>query len=106
MTAAGVDGVTAAAAPSSTLHPAGWAQSPQHAAQLITAGSACPVCTSCPDEPACPCPSPQPLVPNWLQVSELMQRFAEGDGEKEAPVHALKKALQLVAADCHASYAR
>jgi hypothetical protein len=35
-----------------------------------------------------------------------MQRFAEGDGEKEAPVHALKKALQLVAADCHASYAR
>lgn len=40
------------------------------------------------------------------QVSELIERFAEGNAEREAPVHALKKALQLVAADCHASYAR
>lgn len=40
-----------------------------------------------------------------LKVSELIERFAEGSGEREAPVHALKKALQLVAADCHASYA-
>jgi hypothetical protein len=41
-----------------------------------------------------------------LQVSELIERFAEGSAEREAPLHALKKALQLVAADCHASYAR
>jgi hypothetical protein len=41
-----------------------------------------------------------------VQVSELIERFAEGSAEREAPVHALKKALQLVATDCHASYAR
>jgi hypothetical protein len=41
-----------------------------------------------------------------MQVSELIERFAEGSAEREAPLHALKKALQLVAADCHASYAR
>ncbi|KAF6253683.1 hypothetical protein COO60DRAFT_397163 [Scenedesmus sp. NREL 46B-D3] len=40
-----------------------------------------------------------------LKVSELIERFAEGSAEREAPVHALKKALQLVATDCHASYA-
>lgn len=40
------------------------------------------------------------------QVSELIERFAEGNSEREAPVHALKKALQLIASDCHASYAR
>jgi hypothetical protein len=43
---------------------------------------------------------------NCVQVSELIERFAEGSAEREAPVHALKKALQLVATDCHASYAR
>jgi len=41
-----------------------------------------------------------------LQVSELIEKFAEGNADREAPVHALKKALQLVANDCHASYAR
>jgi hypothetical protein len=41
-----------------------------------------------------------------LQVSELIEKFAEGNADREAPVHALKKALQLVASDCHASYAR
>ncbi|WIA38873.1 hypothetical protein OEZ86_002148 [Tetradesmus obliquus] len=40
-----------------------------------------------------------------LKVSQLIERFAEGSAEREAPVHALKKALQLVATDCHASYA-
>jgi hypothetical protein len=43
----------------------------------------------------------------YLQVSQLIERFADGDGDtKDAPVHALKKALQLIATDCHASYAR
>lgn len=41
-----------------------------------------------------------------MQVSELIERFADGSADREAPVHALKKALQLVATDCHASYAR
>eukprot|EP00775_Hariotina_reticulata_P001838 gene1838-2170_t len=40
-----------------------------------------------------------------LKVSELIEKFAEGNADREAPVHALKKALQLVATDCHASYA-
>lgn len=50
-----------------------------------------------------------PLISQCMlcsQVSELIERFAEGSAEREAPVHALKKALQLVATDCHASYAR
>jgi len=45
-------------------------------------------------------------LPLPLQVSALIERFAEGSAEREAPLHALKKALQLVATDCHASYAR
>jgi len=40
------------------------------------------------------------------QVSELIGRFTEGSGERDAPVHALRKALHLIAADCKASYAR
>ncbi|KIZ00957.1 Serine/threonine-protein kinase ppk16 [Monoraphidium neglectum] len=38
-------------------------------------------------------------------VSQLLGRFTEGSGERDAPVHALRKALHLIAADCNASYA-
>lgn len=58
-------------------------------------------CSTC-----CPATCAAVLFWLWPQVSELIERFAEGSAEREAPLHALKKALQLVAADCHASYAR
>ncbi|KIY95610.1 hypothetical protein MNEG_12351 [Monoraphidium neglectum] len=44
-------------------------------------------------------------VSDRARVSELIGRFTEGSGEREAPVHALRKALFLIAADCKASYA-
>ena len=40
------------------------------------------------------------------QVSELIGRFTDGSSERAAPVHALRKALGLIAADCKAAYAR
>lgn len=47
-----------------------------------------------------------PTMTRSPQVSELIGRFAEGTAEREAPIHALRKALHLVAADCKAAYVR
>jgi len=50
------------------------------------------------------------LPPNALtsspQVSELIGRFTEGAADREAPIHALRKALQLITSDCKAAYGR
>lgn len=41
-----------------------------------------------------------------LQVSTLIQKFAEGRSERTTPVQAVRRALNLVTADCRAKYAR
>lgn len=41
-----------------------------------------------------------------LQVSSLIQRFAEGRSERTTPVQAVRRSLNLVITDCQAKYAR
>lgn len=41
-----------------------------------------------------------------MQVSALIQKFAEGRSERTTPVQAVRRSLNLVTADCHAKYAR
>ena len=41
-----------------------------------------------------------------IRISCLMQRFSEGRNERTTPVHVLRRVLDLVVADCHASFAR
>ena len=40
------------------------------------------------------------------QISTLMQKFAEVRNERTTPVQVLRRVLDLVVADCHASFAR
>ncbi len=59
-----------------------------------------------PPRPALTPHSPPCGPPCMRQVSELIGRFTEGSADRDAPIHALRKALQLIAADCKAQYAR
>ncbi len=41
----------------------------------------------------------------YPQISTLMQKFAEVRNERTTPVQVLRRVLDLVVADCHASFA-
>lgn len=38
------------------------------------------------------------------QMSSLMQSFAEARSERTTPIQVVKRVLDLLAADCHASF--
>ncbi|GAX83961.1 hypothetical protein CEUSTIGMA_g11385.t1 [Chlamydomonas eustigma] len=64
-----------------------------------------PISTTPPAEALSPTNDTSNVEDTLFKISTLMQKFAEVRNERTTPVQVLRKVLDLVVADCHASFA-